>query len=132
MAVLHKKFNTVFLGSDRIGIGLGDLLQHLHIGNVEFVAAGSPLVGTYFALDNHTRLLREPLQSVKRLGRDCILQDNALNDPAAIPKDREQEFPALAQVVEPASNGDGLSLVLADLRNDRYRKHRKVFNWVTW
>ena len=96
----------MFLRRDRIGIVGIDPLHHLRVGDVEFVAAGSALVGAHLAGDDDARLLRQALDRLEQLGRDLALRHHALDDAAAIAKLRKQQLAALAQVVEPAANGD--------------------------
>ncbi len=112
--MLHQEVGAVLLGSDRIRRGFGHALHDLHVDYIEFVAAGSALVGADLALDDHARFLRQVLIASKTSGRNGVLGDDALNDSGAIAKLRKQQFPALAQVVEPAADGDRLAVVLAD------------------
>ncbi len=116
-----RKSTPCSLGVIGIRIVLGDPLHDLNVGDVEFVAAGRALVGTDLALDNHARLLREAFDRIEHFRRDGILGDDALNDAGAVAKLRKQEFPAFAQVVKPAANGDGLAVVLADFRDSGNR-----------
>ena len=104
-----------------IRVALGHPLHDLHIRDVQFVAAGSALVGAHLAFNNDTRFLGQALYRVEDFGRDRILGHDALNNTRAIAKLREQQLPTLAQVVEPAANGDALAFVLADFddRSDR-------------
>ena len=83
--------------------------------DVDLVSAGGALVGANFAGDDHAGFLRQALDRLEQFGRDGLLGDDALNDAAAVAKDGKQQFAALAQVVEPAANGDGLAFMLADL-----------------
>ncbi len=122
MAVLHEEVDAVLLGRDGVGIGLGDFLQDLHVGNVEFEAAGGALVGADFAFDDHARFLRQALEGVEGFGRDGVLGDNTLNLTAAVTEDWEQKLSALAQVIQPSANGDRLAFVLADLGDRGYRR----------
>ena len=114
MPVLHQEIDAVLFQRDGIGIVLRNALDHLHIGDVQFVAAGSALVGANLAFNNHARFLGQAFDGIEDFGGDRILGHDALNHAGAIAKLREQQLPALAQVVEPAANGDALALVLAD------------------
>src|SRR6267143_2078156 len=125
MPVLHQEIDAVFLGCDRVWIGLGDLLKNLHMGHVKFITARSPLVRAHLALDDHARLLRESFQRVKGFRSNGVLGDHPLNESAAVPKDREQKLAALTQVIEPASDGDGLTVVLTYFCNRGYRRCHK-------
>src|SRR5208283_881915 len=121
MPVLHQKFGAVFLRGDWIRIGLRNPLHDSHVGNIKFVAAGGSLIGANLAFDNYARLLRESLDRVKHLRRDRIFRHYTLNYPRAVAKLREQKLPALAQVVEPAPQGDRLTFVLPDFCDGGYR-----------
>ena len=114
MAVLHQKVDTVVLGRDRIRIIRAHALQDLRDGDVHLVSTRCALIGADFAGDDHARLLGQVLDGVEKFGRDSVLGDDTLNDPAAIAKDGEQQLAALAQVIEPAAKGDGLAFMLAD------------------
>ena len=119
MAVLHQKIDAVLFGRDGIRIVGIHALHHLRVGDVEFVAAGSALVGAYLAGDDHARLLRQPLDRLEQFGRNCVLGHHALDDAATVAELREQQLAALAQVVQPSADGDALAFVLADFPNRR-------------
>ena len=102
------------LGVIGYGVDFGHALHDLHVGDIEFVAAVGALVGANFAFDDHARFLGQRLDGVENFGRDRVLRHDALNDAGAVAELREQQLSALAQVVEPAADGDGLALVLAD------------------
>ena len=53
MPMLHQEIGAVLFGRDGIRVGLRNALHDLHIQHVEFVAAGSALVGANFAFDDH-------------------------------------------------------------------------------
>ncbi len=112
--MLHQELDSVLLGRDGIRIVGIDALQNLRIADVHFVSAGSALIGPHLAGDDHAGFLGQPLDRLEQFGRDGVLGDDALNNAAAVAENREQQFAALAQVVEPAANGDGLTFVLAD------------------
>ena len=114
MAMFHEEIGAVLFGSDRVGRGLGNALDHLHVRNIEFVPAVRALVGTNFAFDDHAGFLRERFDRVEDFRRDGVLGNNALNDARAVAELGEQELSTFAQVVEPATDGDRLALVLAD------------------
>ena len=125
MAMLHQEVGAVLFGRDGIRIGLGNALHDLHVRDIEFVSAVRALVGADFAFDDHTGFLGESLDRFEDFGRDGVLRHNALNDAGAVAKMREQQFAALAQVVEPAADGDGLAFVLADFGDRSYRCRHK-------
>ena len=114
MAVLHQEVDAMFFGRDRIGIGFGDALHDLDVRDVEFVAAGSALVGADFAFDDDAGFLSEAFDGVEDFGRNCVLRDHALDDAAAVAELGEEEFAAFAEIVEPSADGDGLAFVFAD------------------
>ena len=93
---------------------LRDALHDLHVGHIELVAAVGALVGADFAFDDDARFLGQRLDGVEYFRRDRVFRNNALNDSRAVAKLREQKLSALAQVVEPAADGDRLAFVLAD------------------
>ncbi len=117
MAMLHQELDAVLLGRDGIRIVRIDALQNLRIADVHLVAAGSALVGAHLAGDDHAGFLGQALDRLEQFGRDRVLGDDALDDAAAVAENGEQQFAALAQVVEPAANGDGLTFVLANFAN---------------
>ena len=114
MAMLHQEIDAVLFRSDGIGIGFGDALHDLDIRDVEFIAAGSALIGAHFAFDDDARFLREAFDGVEDFGRDGVLRDDSLDDAGAVAKLREEQFAAFAEIVEPSANGDGLAFVFAD------------------
>ena len=126
MPVLHQEFHAVLFQGNRIGIVLGDTLQHLHIRYIEFVPAGRALVGAHFAFDNHARLLREAFDGIEDFGRNRALGHHSLNHAGAIAELWKQQLPAFAQVVKPAANSDSLAFVLANLGDGGYRERHKV------
>ncbi len=112
--MLHEEVGAVLFRRDGIGVGFGDALDYLHVRHIEFVAAGGTFIGADFAFNDHARFLRESFDSVEHLGRYGILGHHALNDTGAVAKLREQQLPALAQVVEPAADRNRVAFVLAD------------------
>ncbi len=114
MAMLHEELGAMLFGRDGVRIGLGHALDNLNVDHVEFVAAGRALIGADFALDDHARLLGEGLDGFEHFGRDRVFRHHALNDARAVAKLREQKLAALAQVIEPAAQRDGLAVVLSD------------------
>ncbi len=115
--MLHQEVDAVFFKRNRKRVGLGNGLHYLHIADVEFVAAGGTLIGTHFAGDDHARFLGKLLDRVEHLRRNRVLRHHALDHAGAVTKDRKQQLAALAQVVEPSADGDGLAIMLADLAN---------------
>ena len=93
----------------------------MSVGDIHLIAARSAFVGAHLAGDDHAGLLGQALDRIEEFGRDGIFGDHALDDAAAVAKDGEEQFAALAQVVEPATNGDSLAFMLADFadRGDR-------------
>ena len=119
--MLHKEVHAVFFGRNRIRIGVRDLLQDLHIHNVKFVPARGTLIGPHFPLDDHTRFLGEALHGIKDFGCYRVLGHHTLNRAGTVAKNGEEQFPALALVVQPAADGNGLAFVFSDFGDGAYR-----------
>src|SRR4029077_20283359 len=58
MAVLHQEIGAMLFWRDGIRIGFRNSLYDLDVLHVEFVSAGSALVGADFAFDNDAGFLR--------------------------------------------------------------------------
>ena len=114
MAMLHEEVDAVLLESDGVGVGLGDALDDLEVFNVELVAAGGALVGADFAGDDDAGFLGEAFEGLEDLGGDALDVGHALDGAGAVAKDGEEQLAALAEVVEPSAEGDGLAFMLAD------------------
>src|SRR5258708_8027731 len=114
----------MFFGSNGVWSRLGHALHDLDVRHVEFIAAGSALIGADFALDDYAGFLGEAFDGVEDFGRDSVLRDYALDDAGAITKLREKELAAFAEVVEPSANGDRLAFVGADLCDRADGGHR--------
>ena len=56
VAPLLQKVHAVFFQRDRIRIRLGHALHHLHIFDIELIAARRALVGPHFARDDHATI----------------------------------------------------------------------------
>jgi hypothetical protein len=119
--MLHEEFDPVLLGRNRVRIALGNPLQDLNAGHIELIPARRALVGADSPFDYHARLLCEAFYCVEYFGSHRIFRYHTLNQPGAIAELGEEQFPTFPQVVEPASNGDGLAFVLADIGNRAYR-----------
>ena len=104
----------MLLEGDGVGVGLGDALDDLDIFDIELEAAGGTLVCANLAGDDDRRLLGEAFEGFKDSGRDALDVGYALNGSGAVAKDGEQKFAALAEVVEPSAESDGLAFVLAE------------------
>ncbi len=112
---LHEEVDAVLLGRDGVRVGLGDALDDVDVFDVELEAAGGALVGADFAGDDDGRLLREALERVKNGGGYAAHVGHALHGAGAVAKDGKEQLAALARVIEPSANGDGLALVFAEL-----------------
>jgi hypothetical protein len=93
MAVLHQEIDAVLFGSDGIRIGFGHALHDLTFADVEFVAAGSALVGADLAFDDHAGFLGEALDGLEDFGRDGILGNYSLDDAGAVAKLGKRSLP---------------------------------------
>src|SRR5690349_16134759 len=109
MTVLHQEVDAMVFGRNRIWIVLRDLLHYPDIGDVELEAALGTLVGTNLAFHDHARFLRETFDGVEDFRRHSILRHDTLDEAAAVAEDGEEKFAALAQVIEPAFDGDRLA-----------------------
>ena len=114
MAVLHEEVGAVLLERDGEGRVLGHALDDFDAFHVKFIAPGGALVGADLAGDDDAGLLRESLDGVENFGREGGLGDDSLNGSGAVAKYGEEQFAALAQVIQPALKGDAAAFVLAD------------------
>src|SRR6266436_5176720 len=105
----------MFFGSDGVGSRFGHTLHDLDVRDIEFIAAGSALIGADFTFDNDAGFLGESFDGIENFWRDGVLRDYALDDAGAVAKLGEEELAAFAEVVEPSADGDGLAFVSADL-----------------
>ena len=60
-------------GRDGIRIALRDALEDLDVGDIEFVASGSALIGADFAFDDDARFLGEAFDGVEDFGGTAFL-----------------------------------------------------------
>ena len=81
MAVVHQEIDAVFLGGDGIGIALGDALDDLDVGNIEFVSAGGALIGANFAFHDDARFLSQAFDGVEGFGGHGVFGNDALDLP---------------------------------------------------
>ena len=93
MAVLHQEVDAVLFGRDRIRSRFRHALHDLDVGDVEFIAAGSALIGADFAFDDDARFLRQALDGVKDFGRTAFFGDYALNHAGAVAKWGKSSLP---------------------------------------
>ncbi len=114
MAVLHEEVDAMLLERDGIGIGLGHALDDLDVFNIELKAARGALVGADLAGDDDRRLLREAFEGLEDCRRHALDVRDALHGSRAVAKDGKQQLAALAEVVEPSAQRDGLAFVLAE------------------
>ncbi len=114
VAVLHEEVGAMLFEGDGVGIVFGDALDDLDVLDVELVTAGGAFVGADFAGDDDGGFVGEAFDGLEDLGRDGGFGDDALDGAGAVAEDGKEQLAALAQVVEPAVQGDGLAFVLAD------------------
>jgi hypothetical protein len=103
-----RRIDAVFLELDRVRIGIGNALDDFDCGDVDFTAAGRARFGLNFSGDDHARFLRQTLERGEGFGA-LLERHDALHHAGAVAKDRKEELAGLAQVVEPAANGDELA-----------------------
>ena len=114
MAMLHEEVDAVLLEGDGVGVGLGNALDDLNVFDIELEAAGGALVGADLAGDDDGRLLREAFERLEDCGRNALDVGDALHGSGAVAKDGKQQLAALAEVIEPSAQGDGLAFMLAE------------------
>jgi hypothetical protein len=56
-----------------------------------------------------------PFEGCEDLGRNALYVGHALDGAGAVAKDGKEKLAALAEVVEPAAEGDGLAFMLAEV-----------------
>ena len=130
--MLHQKIGAVFFGRDGVRIGFGHALYDLDIGDVEFESAVRALVGANFAFNDNAGFLRQCFYRIEDFRSDRILGNNALDNARTVAELGKKQLPALAQIVEPAANGDRLAFMLADFGDGGDRSHKEFRNWVIW
>ncbi len=108
MAVLHQEFDAVLLGRDGIGLLLRHALHDFDVFDIELIAAGGALIGADPAGDDDAGFLGEALVRLQHFRRDGGFGHDALHSACAVAKDGEQQLSAIAHVVEPAAEHDGL------------------------
>jgi hypothetical protein len=116
MPPLHQELDAMLLGRDRVGIVLRHALHHLHLLDIQLIAARARLSARTLPVTMTLDSCVSP-SAPRRPRRDAGLVGHALNRPCAVAKDGKEQLAALAQVVEPAAQGDGLAVMLADLGN---------------
>src|SRR5712691_4034740 len=121
--MIHQKIDAVFLGSDGVGFGLRNTLHDLRVFHVQLVTAGRARFRPQLASNDQRRFLRQVLERLERLLRQRALHGHALQDARAVAHLRETNFPAAAQIIEPARDFDRLARVLSCF-GDRHPPHR--------
>ncbi len=117
MSMFHQEVDTVFFERDRVGIGLGNALDHLYVFDVELVAAGGALVGADLSANYDARFLRQTFQRLEDRGRHAFDVGHALHGSSAVAKDGKEKLAAFTRVIEPSMEGDGLAFMLAQGRD---------------
>src|SRR5262249_10198541 len=67
--------------------------------------------------NDNARFIGEILQRLKHLRRYLVLGHYTLDGPCAVAKDGKDQFAALALVIKPALDSDGLTVMLSDFGN---------------
>ena len=126
MPVVQQEIDAVLFELNRVGSVVRNALHHFDRGDLNFEPAGRALVGVNASRNDHARFLRQAAQGFER--RRLVFQrDDALNRSRAVAKDREEQFPGFAQVVQPAAQRDFLPVVLSHVLNG-YHRHRIWFS----
>src|ERR1017187_10493007 len=114
MAVLHEEVDTVLLERDGVGVGLGHALHDCEVFDVELKSSRRALVGADVPSEDDRGLLGEAFERGEDFGGDALDVGYALDGAGTVAKDGEEQLAALAQVVEPSAEGDGLAFMLAE------------------
>ena len=122
VAVFHQKADAVLLGGDRVIPG--DLYR-LDGLNRQFIAARSPPVGAHPPGDDQGGFLGQRLGGGEGLGGDLRLEDDALNQAAAVAHQEKDEPALFPLMVKPPAQGDFLPFVTGDFGNGNDRCHGK-------
>ena len=109
--MLHQEVDTVLLEGDGEGFLLAHSLQHFHVIDIQFIAAGRTLIRSYPAGHDDTRFLRQAAHPLKNFRRHRGFGHNPLHRAGPVAEDGEEQLPACAQVVEPSPERDLLSFV---------------------
>src|SRR3954453_23033882 len=103
MAVVHQKVGAVLLRRNRILRRRAEDFEGL---DAELDAAGRASLFPDGAGDAHRRFLRRRIRRRPRFLGHFLLEDDALQIPAAIPHDRKLQLPRRTLVVQPPIDGD--------------------------
>src|SRR4051794_18723516 len=103
MAVVHQKVGAVLLRRNRILRRGPEDFEGL---DAELDAAGRTSLFSHRAGNTHRSFLRRRIRRRPRLLSHFLLEDDALQIPAAIPNDRKLQLPRGALVVQPPIDGD--------------------------
>jgi hypothetical protein len=92
----------------------GNELDDFDVGDVELESAGGALVGANFSVDDDGGFLGEGADALEDFFGDRGFVGDTLDGAGPVAEDGEEEFAGLAEIVEPAAEGDGLAVVGAD------------------
>src|SRR5262249_9252473 len=120
VAVLHQELDAVLLGLDRI---LRRDLDDLDVGDIKLIPARRTIVGSHRAGDPAGALQGQLLGRSEDLLRHILLEDHALNHPAAVAQADEDQLALLSLACHPAGQRDGLAIVAGDLRDRSAWEH---------
>ncbi len=99
----------MFLVRDGEGVGGGDEVDDLDVGDIQLEAGGGAGVGADATGDDDGRLLGEALDALEDIFGNGGPRHDALNGPGAVAEDGEEQLAALAHVIEPSAEGDGVA-----------------------
>src|SRR5262249_1609539 len=95
-------------------------LHDLNVGDIELISAGCAFIRAYLSFDDYARFLRKALDRVEDFRRNCVFRHDTLDNARAVAELRKEQLPALAQVIEPATDRDRVAFVLSDFCNCAY------------
>jgi hypothetical protein len=116
VTLVEQEVYAVFLELNGKWRGIGNFLNDSDFGDADFKATRSALLGADFAGHDDAGFLSEAFESFEGIG--IFFQGaDTLDDAGAIAKDGENQLAGFANVVEPAANGDFLTVEFTGILN---------------
>ena len=128
MAMVHQEFGAVVFGCDGVGLIFGDALVNFDGFDVELKARVGAGFGADFAGDGDGGFLGEGFEGVERFFGEGAFDGDALDEAGAVAELGEDDFAGLADVVEPAGDGDGLVRVTGGFGDGDSLRHGAGFS----